>query len=527
MPHTPALTRLHNRVRCGLRSLAAVTALQGGVASAQGPDPGPYDYSYAGYALHPESVATSDAPAFAVADYGAVPDDGQSDRDAVQATIDAASARGGGVVTFGSGRYLLNEQPGQRDGLRVTDAGVVLRGVRQGADAAPPTVLVMRHHLEPSDPKKMWTTPPLLRFRSDTSSRRPLLTRLSADARRGAFRVEVQDASRIGPGQMVGLEMQNPEANADLLAGLKPWDVWTTSNTKGIAVRGERHRVVAVDGNTLTFAEPLHTDATARFGWNVKALPLTPGWCVEDLTFEGDCPEPFVHHKNAMHDSGWTMLSFAYGHAPVVRRCRFVNVTSAVSFGSCYGATAIDNVLEGRQGHASISSDSGSYGTLIAFCRDETRGGSFHGFGANAGAAGTVIHRCKNSDRGFDWHASGPYATLIDACTGGLIGNGGNVTLLPNHLGGLTLWNFRQTSGPAYERLDWWEARRGKEKYSGPKVVLPRIVGYHGIATTFEPKHCLSIESHGSPVAPASLFAAQLETRIGELPPWMTERPQR
>ena len=485
---------------------------------------GPYDYSYAGYALCPEAVAERDGPFFPVREHGAVPDDGQSDREAVQAAINAAAAAGGGVVLFESGRYLLNEKTGHRKGLKVQGEGVVLRGVRASGDT-PPTVLFMRHHLEPADPKKKWTTPPLFEFTPKGRPARPVLTRVAADAAQGDFTLTVHNASRVQVGQFVNLEMQNPEANPTLLGGLKPWKIWTQSNEKGIAVRGERHRVVAVQGNTVTFAEPLHIDVVAAHGWEVKAAPMTPGWCVEDLTFEGDCPEPFVHHKNAKHDSGWSILSFQSGYGPALRRCVFRNTTSAASFNRCYGATAIDNVIEGRQGHHAISSGNHSYGTLIAFCQDVTRGGSFHGFAANAGAVGTVIHRSKNSDTGFDWHASGPYTTLIDACTGGLVGNGGNVTLLPNHLHGLTFWNFKQTSGPAYDRMNWWEPRQAKEQYSGPKIVRPRMVGYHGIRSTFAPRSCLSIESHGKPVQPASLFAAQLAKRLGSLPTWMTQRP--
>lgn len=519
-------SRIKRYARAGRPLLFALSGLTVHATGAPAPF-GPIDYSYAGYALHPDSIGESEAPAFAVGDFGAVPDDDASDRDAVQAAIDAAVAAGGGggVVSFASGVYLLNEQPGGVEGLHVAGPGVVLRGVRQSGGGAKPTVLFMRHHLEPTDPKKMWTTPPLFGFSAPENARRPGLTRLTADAPQGALTVAVENASKIRVGDFVTLEMQNPAANAELLAGLEPWDIWSKSNAEGIAVR-ERHRVAAVEGTTVTITEPLHLDVRAAWGWEVKASPLSAGWTVEDLTFRGDYPEPFVHHKNAMHDSGWSMLRFNRGLAPVLRRCRFVNVTSAASFNDCYAATAIDNVLEGRQGHSTLSSDASSYGTLIAFCRDETRRGGFHGFGANAGAVGTVIHRCKNSDRGFDWHASGPYATLIDACTGGLIGNGGYVALLPNHLQGLTFWNFRQTSGPAYDRLDWWEPRRGDEQYSGPKIVLPRVVGYHGIATTFDPKHCLSIESHGRPVEPASLFAAQLADRVDALPRWMTERSE-
>lgn len=482
------------------------------------------DFSYAGYALVPESeFPNEDLPVIDVADFGAIPDDGKGDREAIAAALAAAEDRGGAVVRFASGVYEVNPEPGLDHGLVITGAHVVLRGVREGEGE--PTVLFMEHHLEPTDPNKMWSTPSLFTFRlSPEMNKRPKLARVVSDSRRGGFEVTIDNPSRLEVGQFVSLEMQNPAANEGLLAGLDTWDIWESTNTKGIQVRGERHRIVAIEGNLLKFAEPIHTDITAEHGWDVVACPMQPGWVVEDLTFRGDCPEPFVHHKNAMHDGGWSMLSIGRGYAPVVRRCRFIDVSCGLSFGACYAATAIDLVFEGRQGHTTAGAGGGSYGTLIAFCEDRIELGGFHGFAANQGAAGTVMYRCRNSNRGFDWHASGPYATLIDACTGGLVGNGGNYKNLPNHLQDLVFWNFRQTSGPAYRKMEWWESRRDDERYSGPKVVLPILVGYHGIRSTFEPSQCLLIESHGRPVQPESLFETQLIRRLGELPGWIQRR---
>lgn len=488
------------------------------------------DYSHAGFALCPESVNAPDLPVLHIKDFGGLPNDKKSDREALQAAIEAAEKLNGAVIQFAAGRYFINEEAGLKKGLTITGDNIVLRGHSSeggtsgdGASGGRGTELFMRHHLVPQDPKKMWSTPPMIGFKLHSSkNKRPTLCKITSDSPQETFSITVDRIDSLKAGQIVSLESRNPQATDRMLAGLKPWSIWTETIDKGARI-SEKHRITSIDGNRVTFQEPIHIDIYANDGWSVNACPLAKGWRVENITFRGQSPHPFVHHKNAMHDSGWNFLSFGRGYAPVLSGCRFINGSGVASFSNCYGATAIHNMIEGHQGHSSIASGGSSYGTLIAFCIDRVKGGSFHGFAANAGAAGTVIYHCKSSDRGFDWHGSWPYTTLIDKSSGGLVGNGGNSKVLPNHMQDLTFWNLRQTAGKVYKKMDWWEPRRGNESYSGPKIVLPRIVGYHGLPTTFLPKHCLLIESHGRPVQPASLFEAQLELRSGGLPAWLVE----
>ncbi len=478
------------------------------------------DYSHAGYALSGESwQAAKDLKIFDVTMFGAQADDGLSDRSAVEAAVVAATEHGGGVVLFPKGRFLMNEEEGLTTGILIESDHVVLRGAGTGPNG---TELYMRHPLSPTDPKKLWSTPKLFTFRLTTErNQRPILAHIVGSTARETYEIEVDDSSKIAIDDYVILYMHNPAAVPGLLDELEPWKLWSSTIKNGIRVSGEKHRVVAVDGQRITFAEPIHTDIDSAHGWTVRACPMGAGWGVEDLTFRGEALTPFVHHASAAMDSGWSFLQFDRGLFPTVRRCRFVDGTQAVGFAACYGATAINCSIEGRQGHDSILSGYYSYGTLIAFCIDHAAGGTFHGYGANQGAVGTVIYRSKNSDRGLDWHASGPYATLTDASSGGLLGNGGNHTLLPNHLQFLTLWNYQQTAGEVFEQLDWWKTRQGKERYSFAKVVKPTLVGFHGLPTTFLESSCERVESLGAPVLPQSLFEAQLELRTGRLPEWI------
>ena len=63
------------------------------------------DYSYAGYKNGEEVIPDDFAlPIFNVTAYGAVPDDGESDTEAIKAAIDAAASNGG-IVFFPPGQF--------------------------------------------------------------------------------------------------------------------------------------------------------------------------------------------------------------------------------------------------------------------------------------------------------------------------------------------------------------------------------------------------------------------------------------
>ena len=480
--------------------------------------PGLPDYSYAGYAMGGQDIPKATGKRFAVTEYGAVPDDDKCDRAGIIAAIAAAKAAGGGVVYFPKGRYLVAEQENIMESIRIDSPDIVLKGAGCGPGG---TEIFMRHHYGTKTPQKMYAVEKLFYFcPPEEMFRAPGIARITADAPRETFVIEVDRTDQLKPGQYVMLTMRNPKANSLYLAGLEPWSIWTETINRGVRISGERHQIDRIEGNKVFFKEPVHCQIVAEHEWYVRPNGMLPGWGVEDILFRGCQPGNFKHHLNYILDSGWSMIGMHRGINPYVRRCRFVDVSIAVSISSSYGATVMNCAIEGTQGHSSFAFDYLNYGGLAAFTIDNAT--TFHGWGANAGAVGSVIYRCKNSDRGFDWHASWPYATLIDNCTGGLVGNGGGFHVLPNHMQHLVLWNFHQTSGKPRYKYDFWQPRAGKERYSNVKVVKPYIIGYRG-PWTFLESSCADVESYGKPVTPASLYLAQYNLRFGKLPPWHKE----
>jgi hypothetical protein len=178
--------------------------------------------------------------------------------------------------------------------------------------------------------------------------------------------------------------------------------------------------------------------------------------------------------------------------------------------------------FDGNSGHSTTAA-TGGYGVLMGLIEDASRTGMWHGPGVAGAQAGGVIWRYQGQARsGPDFHGSGPYATLLDASSCGLVGNGGDVKLLPNHLQDLTYWNLREL-GKARVNYDFWDPQPAADNinYTGAKVVRPNLVGLHGIGSSFVREHVGIHESAGHAVAPASLYEAQLQLRLGKPPVWV------
>ena len=309
-----------------------------------------------------------------------------------------------------------------------------------------------------------------LAFADTTTTCCRTVTTVAADSTRGSRHISVASSLGITPGMQIILWMQNSSANGRLLGGLQPWPEWSSTNTDGIEIR-EKHRVESVLLETITLAEPVLVDVTAADGWEVWFDELSAGWGVQDLHLIGSGSRQFVHHGSWLDDSAFKMISFFRAVEPYVLRVRFTDVGAPVNFAASYRSTALLCSVEGNMGHASFSASYFSTFSLFAFNFDQNQ---WHGHGVSGGAAGTVITKSKVSDSGLDWHAKGPYATLTDACSGGLIGSGGHYRNLPNHLQHLTFWNFNQTSRKSDEPVDWWSPRECEtcSLYAGPQVRL-------------------------------------------------------
>lgn len=506
------------------------------------------DFSYAGYRHGEEAPADAFSLGyniFDVTDYGAVPDDGKSDRAAFLATLEAALGVGytieadnsitfahkekaDAIIYFPEGKFILHDS--SDDSERKSQSIVIRSGnlILKGAGREK-TSLVMKDEMQPQNESILYSSPDMIQFKhnsSFTSFTTPAT--ITEPAQKGTYSVKVASASAVAPGDWVCLHVKNsaPDFVAQELSPYTAESGWSIAK-EGVEVI-DYHQVKSVEGNVITFVEPLMHAVTEGHGWEVKTYPHYENVGIEDLTFEGSAKADFVHHASWKDDGGFKPVSMTRLVNSWIRRTGFVSVSEACSIISSANVSAYDIIMTGNRGHAAVRSQASSR-VLIAATQDITTGnsGNFHGVGVSKQSIGTVLWRNTwGDDSCFESHASQPRATLVDCCKGGWMHGrqGGDSSEFPHHLGDLVIWNFiataYDTSGQTdYSGFTWWDASW--------KFLPPVIVGFQsGFDVIFVSEQARTVSSHGIPVNPESLYEAQLRNRHGAVPAWINTLKQ-
>lgn len=482
------------------------------------------DYSYAGYHHGEKAIPTVDYPKVDITKYGAVANDGHSDRQAfikaIRAAEKLARKQGGAILFVPKGTFRLHEAGEDHKPISISASNIVLRGEDRNE-----SILFMAVPNDPQNPKNKWSCPPLVQF-IPTSTKSQKVTAIMKSAPIGARTVQVKSTKGLTVGQFVAVHLKHTDDTLidETVAPYKVNKKWRQLWDRGVMVESYL-QIKALTKNTITFEEPMMTPVDTRWPWSIVAFPTLQEVGVENLTFLGNFQEKFVHHKNWLHDSGYSLLSMRACFNSWMREVTFRNVSSAAGLVASANISVLDCKVEGFKGHNSIHTQQTSR-VLLANIYDKC--GQWHSTGVSKPSIGTVIWRAFwTDDTCFETHSTQPRYTLLDACVGGFMRKhgGGAVGSQPTHLEGLTFWNFQETD-KAEENFPFWD--RQSEYW---KILPPIISGFHAAdgkpCTSFDQEQVLVDECHGSPVYPTSLYEAQLKLRLGQLPMWFKEMKKR
>ena len=502
------------------------------------------DFSYAGY-MHgeaaPAEVEDLGYELFNVKDYGAVPDDGKSDRQAFLNALTDALGNGkmdsngivydskpdaNAVIYFPEGEYILYSKEDEIDGwspsIIIRSGNFVIKGA--GRDK---TILTMKDPMQPRNPSDLYSSPDMIQIKhySGLSSATAVTGGVAA---KGGFSVEVENASSISPGSWVCLHILDNDkdlVDQEIAPYSRDYGSFSLNGkpatwkilTNGVEIY-DYHQVKTVKGNTVTFHEPLMHEVDPRYDWEIMSFPHYENVGVEDLTFKGYAPDDFAHHGSWIFDGGYKPLSMMRLTNSWMRRVGFESTSECCSVIGSANVSVYDVIMKGNRGHAAIRSQASSR-VLIAATTDMTAGGgNFHAVGVSKQTMGTVLWRnIWGDDSCFESHANQPRATLIDCCRGGWHKGhmGGNANEAPHHLGDLTIWNFYATAGSG--TFSWWDT-------GSWRFLPPIIVGFQSSSgVTFKAEEVACDLMHGEIPVPESLYEFQLEKRLGYIPEWLNE----
>jgi hypothetical protein len=479
------------------------------------------DYSYAGYGHGEKAIPDVQGPIFKVTDYGAVPDDSNSDEEAIRKSIATAEQAGGGVVLFPPGKYLIWTDRHKVEPIRITRSGVVLRGAGCGRGG---TLIRLVHSGYGTGPYPVKgidfnTIPYAFVFspKDEEKSETDKGVAVTGAVRRGTFEVPLKSAEGFKPGDWVTLKATTPKLDAELMAGLKPDPTWERIIQKGASI-SELHQVAAVQDGKLILKDPVLVNLGEGFGAKVARAGVIEQAGVEDITFQGGWRQVFVHHRSALDDEGWDAILFAKVANGWVRRCAFLNINTGIYLKDSAFCSLLQNRFAGNKGHYDAAVRANSTFNLMGLTEETT--GPQHTASTGNRSAGTVVWRWKmTTNSTIDSHGNGPYATLIDRVDGGtMTKSGGPAPSFPNHMRWMVFWNFSY-DGQDEQPINFWNYVKGKEA----KFVKPLFVGLHGKPVTLVPEALEGNECQGEKVAPESLYEAQLALRLGKVPDWVGE----
>jgi len=475
------------------------------------------DYSHAGYHRCEKPlpvVSEASHRYFDVTAFGAIPDDGKSDRDAALAALAAAHAHDGpAVVYFPEGNFRLFERTDfGKPPLEIKRSSIVIKGSGVGTTQ----LEFAESHLP---------TRGLLSMRSSTGKddyfRGNQRLKASVVKQTGLFSVEVSDTSQLEAGMRINLnarmDIKAESTKAFFCPHEIPQGILDRAESRGGRLSDifELHQIKSIAGNTVTFTEPIHLEVPAHTDiamWRIDGIIEECG--IEDLSLRGGWRGVFKHHNGSRYGEDYRMIRMDRVFNSWVRRVRFTEFSSAIGTWLCGFNTFSDILLEGNTGHMAIVAKC-SYGNLFAFMREQNE--VHHGFGVAKSGVNSVFYRCVQY-KNLEAHCGHPRATLFDLNEGGFEPRGGGATYFPMHDKGLTFWNWNTTlPGGSF---DFWPVG---ERYG--YFMRPVVAGLHG--EPFEiadiETDLLAYESPGRKTIPESLFEAQLAHRLGALPEWISE----
>lgn len=516
------------------------------------------DFSYAGYHHGTEQpVDERDVNVLAkklgykvynVCDYGAVPDDGMSDRKALEDIINKigrGKPNAKAIIYFPEGEYILhskddnttNAEKGKvtSNTLNLVMGHVIIKGA--GRDK---TFLTMEDPMLPTNPEIMYSSPKMISIRHNGGKDNLQLAKVTGSAKKGDMSIEVDDASQLKVGDWVKLILLNNDKKV-IEEELKPYKVqnsMTTLINKGVHVV-DRHQIKAIDGKRVTFEEPIMHAVNPAYGWDIKTYAHYEEVGVEDLTFKGKAKDNFHHHAGWQDDGAYKPLDFMRQVNSWVRRVDYVSISECMTFSECANCLFLDSEISGNRGHSSVRMQYSARG-FIGKVWDHSNGylnddknfteykenlGQYHACGISKQSIGNVIWQCHwGDDSCFESHATQPRASLFDQCCGGFMQfrMGGDKKELPNHLDDLTMWNFNclATNPNDPVPFNWWIE---DEKTGWYKTLPPTFVGFHGKNVSFKEDEMKLNENQGKEVLPGSLYEAQLTRRLGSTPQWLID----
>ncbi len=491
------------------------------------------DYSLSGYkqGLEKPSWKKLDLPVFFVDSFGAVPNDGMDDIDAIQAAVDSAGRMGGGIVRFSKGRYDFDVETKERF-VSIPWSNVILLGAGQGPDGTK-----LFDHTPSRTPVtgKLWLAGAYPSFFSVSPV--PLLDKFSpGDGKMKEAAIlkkgdkdqnflELAENIKLKEKKIYLLTMSSPDRSllSDLIYPLdKAGENYEKLDGNNIYKVRQLVRVKEVSGKRVYFDAPVIWRIKDNYDVILWEFPveLIENTAILGFNMETDWHEEFYHHKNSIHDNGWDHVKFNLCFNCYAFSLIHANPSSAVIVSNSINCSVFDCRIKGNPGHNGFGCV--GYSTRNLFY-NLVGGRAFHTYSISGYASGNVFYNCFSEEpSSIDCHGGLTIYNLFDNITGGTWAHGGSgKNLPPAHAKRLTIWNWNMGMREPYKGRIKQSISKFRETpgffFTGISGMYDQVIYMNDnenlFSENYEGEWGYNIHFNGEPPVP-SLFLFQRSKRI-------------
>jgi hypothetical protein len=400
------------------------------------------DFSFAGYYWGEKEL-----PKWPVilnaSDFGAIANDDQDDTGALKKAIQAANKKTGPVVLkLDPGKYILT------DILYIDRSQFVLRGSGSGADGTiiympqplnklntPPDMVELEEYLEVNNKRQrepdrgiderfslyawsggyIWTRKTGERAKPYMSKYhvQPRELAVITSGKRGTQTLEVENASKLSPGQLVRINWYNNDGensslikhmydNGEVKVGSRHWE------SPDMPLIKQEVTISKINGNTVRIKEKLMHDLRPEWYPNITEWNYISEVGIEHIRFEFPFEEYYAHHL----EYGYNAIYMTNTAHSWVKDVSIHNGDSGFISDICANVTVEDVVVTGRTYHYAVQFGD-CYDMLARNITVDCH--VLHSLSFNTGARNCVFTGCTvTTIPSLDQHSGANHQNLFD-----------------------------------------------------------------------------------------------------------------
>ena len=324
------------------------------------------DFSYAGYKYSEVEIPTIKTKPYNIINFGAIPNDGIDDTNAINRTIETAGKQGGGIVFFPKGVFHVNMDTTKTNIVKINYSNILMRGSGSGKNG---TVIFSGSATNQAENNSPWLSPFVFQSGLNLQGTSAFFkvedlqvcAKVLKEIKKGETIIEVSETKEIKKGDVIVLALKNTTDQGDLINDLMQpleFEPFQTSYLEAGKQRAASFQYTAeidlvLDAHHIKLKQPLRRTITLKFKPTISIMPMLKNVGIEHFKFESAWDGNYTHHANREMDYGWGAINLQRVSHGWIRDIHIDNYTQTTHLINSRNVTIENIKITGNKGHYS------------------------------------------------------------------------------------------------------------------------------------------------------------------------------